>query len=351
MLKFLTKNKEKGFALFEIVLAVAFMTGMSVIVVRETGLRNAEKKDLLAASHFQSFIDASKRFMQNAPFCPSTELCLTDGTASTATDSFTVTDLRNAGYLSSNFSDVNNYNQQPVLIVQNNGPDERIEALVAAAGGNNMSYRSLITITNKLGGESGYYLSTSPNNIEGRNGWTTSLSDWGGPLLSSSPTNGLIMGRIAYNISLTSNTVSTNFLHRDLVPGFPEANQMNTDIGMNGNDILNIGPDQDSTTPGVQGFDASTAIFGAAITAIGQEITKPTCKTGQTPQIFVSPLQAEDVSEGQPLVGVRAYAEDLGTSWRTRLQVKTYRGWLNDISPGPIEVAGFTQVMVKCTKT
>ncbi len=83
---------------------------------------------------------------------------------------------------------------------------------------------------------------------------------------------------------------------------------------------------------------------------VGAEILKPKCDSGKSPVILVTASAAEDIGEGQPLSGIRAYADDKGDTWRVRLQVKTYKGWLNDLPEnGKVEVGGIASVAVKCS--
>ncbi len=340
-------------AIWDMMIAFSFMVMLAIAGFKAEMENIQKRKDIVVANYMQKFQSASEVFLRNIQFCTSAPApCLTDGTASTAYNTFTIADLQGADFLVPTFAATNTYGQEPILIVRNNGPSATIEALIVARNGRNIPFKSLRTIVGQLGGEAGYYLNNNPTNVVFSSGASTVTTTWSAPALTPIPAGSSgLFGRLAINMSVESATVSMPYLHRSAVPGYPEATQMNDDIDMTGNDINNIGPDQDSVTAGVQGLSASEAVYVSFSTTIGTEIVKPVCKSGLTPNILVTPVQGEDIAEGQPISGIRAYADDLGSSWRTRLQVKTYKGWLNDLSSlGTVEVGGATGVIIKCTR-
>lgn len=58
----------------------------------------------------------------------------------------------------------------------------------------------------------------------------------------------------------------------------------------------------------------------------GGRVTKPACKSGLTPYIFVTPVFARAGTSGYPIVGYTAWANDMGTSWRVYGGVKGQNG-------------------------
>lgn len=58
-----------------------------------------------------------------------------------------------------------------------------------------------------------------------------------------------------------------------------------------------------------------------------QVISKPRCKSGQTPLVFLFPVSFAVGATAKPIQAVETYATDLGNSWRGTLRILVDSGW------------------------
>lgn len=88
----------------------------------------------------------------------------------------------------------------------------------------------------------------------------------------------------------------------------------------------------------------SKAVMGSGIYAPDATVAKPTCKTGQSPQIFVMPAWFSDNGTGSVLSSAQAWAESINsTTWRVRMRVRNTDGWVT-----PNSTYGGVVAMTKC---
>ncbi|MDN7631016.1 shufflon system plasmid conjugative transfer pilus tip adhesin PilV [Burkholderia cenocepacia] len=127
-------------------------------------------------------------------------------------------------------SQTNVYGQQYSLRFYKE-PSGQIDLMVVTTGGSTIGEGDLRSISKMIGGAGGYVSSLTPANATGAMaGWNAALANFGG-----SPGGGhLAAAGFFQNASAVS-----NYLSRVVVPGNPQANQMETAIDMNGNDLNN----------------------------------------------------------------------------------------------------------------
>ncbi|AJY03027.1 shufflon system plasmid conjugative transfer pilus tip adhesin PilV [Burkholderia sp. SIMBA_043] len=151
-------------------------------------------------------------------------------------------------------SQTNVYGQQYSLRFYKE-PSGQIDLMVVTTGGSTIGEGDLRSISKMVGGAGGYVSSLTPANATGAMaGWNTALANFGG-----SPGGGhLAAAGFFQNASAVS-----NYLSRVVVPGNPQANQMETAIDMNGNNLNNAGivNAQKVVTPAGNGVQVGSTYF------------------------------------------------------------------------------------------
>ncbi len=129
-------------------------------------------------------------------------------------------------------SQTNVYGQQYSLRVYKE-PSGQIDVMVVTTGGSTIGEGDLRSIAKMVGGAGGFVSSLTPANATGAmGGWNAVMTNFGG-----SPGGGhLAAAGFFQNASAVS-----NYLSRVVVPGNPQANQMETAIDMNNNNLNNAG--------------------------------------------------------------------------------------------------------------
>lgn len=142
--------------------------------------------------------------------------------------------LRNTNYLPEGFADTNLFGQEFVVLSrQVPAATNQLESIVLTTGGQAIDEIGTREIAENLGAPGGFIPSSDPEIVQGvRGGWQLSLSNYG-----VNPG----VGHTASALFFQDGTLANDYLYRNAIPGHPELNEMNTAIGMNGNDINNAG--------------------------------------------------------------------------------------------------------------
>ncbi|EED97296.1 shufflon system plasmid conjugative transfer pilus tip adhesin PilV [Burkholderia multivorans] len=147
--------------------------------------------------------------------------------------------LRNAGYLNQAVSDTNAYQQTWVLQVRQPVPGQ-LQAIVTAEGAA-IEPRQLVKIASNIYQRGGFVpyprqmgdSTMDANTAVGTNGgWHVPMAGW------RSPGSGHLVSLLTFGGAASS---SNGYLYRVSVPGRPDLNEMQTALGMRGNDINNVG--------------------------------------------------------------------------------------------------------------
>ena len=240
------------------------------------------------------------------------------------------TTIFSAGVLPSGTSDTNAYDQSYQFVVDHIGPGED-EALVETVNGSTIPATNVCMVAAIVGAQAGCISSVNPTVIQGTyGGWSLPTATFG----AYAPSVGHIVSVLYYN----NGAVVTNYLDRYAVSGNTEPNTMHTNILMNGNSATGA---NDFTTQ--TGQELSKTPQDAEIVASGTTIPKPSCPTGETPQIFAAPSVVSTAS-GYPMSAMTAYAASSGSSWVVYLYVQTQSGW--SLPPAPY---AYLLVFTKCS--
>ncbi|WP_321959251.1 shufflon system plasmid conjugative transfer pilus tip adhesin PilV [Burkholderia cenocepacia] len=148
--------------------------------------------------------------------------------------------LRNAGYLTQGVSSTNAFRQTWVLQVRQPLPGQ-LQALVTAEGGDAIEPKQLVQVAAQTGAQGGFVpyarqfgdASMDPGTAVGTHGgWRVALAGYRNPG----------SGRLASLLTFGGTAGSGNgYLYRVSVPNRPDLNEMQTALGMRGNDINSVG--------------------------------------------------------------------------------------------------------------
>lgn len=192
--------------------------------------------------------------------------------AATPLKTYTTADI--AANLATNFSTVNPYGQTYSIRVYKTGAN-KLETMVVTTGGEAISDRNLRQIAQLIGAAGGFVSAQDTTLAQGAyGGWTMSFANYG-----ASPGAGKIAGALFFS----DGQLVGDYLYRNAVAGHPEYNQMNTALGMNANDINNVGK--------LQGKQAELSVDGVGTCCSPSGVTptlalsENTTGTGKRPTI------------------------------------------------------------------
>jgi hypothetical protein len=140
--------------------------------------------------------------------------------------------------LDASFGTLNPYGQtwQAQVLQPTSGT---LRVMSYGAGGTALPDRTVASIAAMIGENGGFV----PRNDSGAypTGASAAIGSFGGWQASTSGYTGMVGGRTVALATLTNGQLVSNYLYRNAVPGQPQLNQMNTALGMSGNDINSVG--------------------------------------------------------------------------------------------------------------
>lgn len=318
--------QQRGFTLIEVLLAL-FVFGALLATVSHTILHG--EKQLQAATVAQQavrFDTALKHYIQDN--------YTTVKAAAPVT--LTTTTLIANGYLPSNFGSGSKHKNplgQQYEVRVTNPSGNVLKVLMLTTGGTSVythisSSRFANLFIPEAAGDMGYnggYVATGkrPSQSAGdayspSGTWSLAPSSMG----ISSPGAGHLAAFMYFN----DGTYNNDYLYRKKVPGQPQLNKMQTNLGMQGNNINNAGEVETSKGKKLSTTIQYTSIVGNNGTT-GATVAKPTCKSGENPKIFISPVEFSNNATGYPLASVQTYAISSGSNWVVHMRVLTKSGW------------------------
>lgn len=280
---------------------------------------------------------------------------MTGGTCSGLTPS-----IQACGYVTPSFRNINSYNQTHDVGIRRTASGI-LEVIIGTEGGFPIPDNILPRIASRVGDKGvngGYILSTAPTSVQGAYGNFT-IANVGATFPGITSTG----GHLVANLGFETGSLLNDYLYRVEIPGHPEANQMFTDLHLDGggtpHDINGIktltaqdgvfSDNLDVTNKATFGADVdvngktesddfiissmnnqnvSKGVYYAGIHENNDTVTKPTCPLGMNPQIFAVPSMFSDSGTGGSLSAVQTTATNVNaTTWRVRLRVRTEAGW------------------------
>lgn len=352
-MKFRT-HRQDGHTILESLVAIAIM-GLIMAATLPMLQRSFDRiKVMGAAKDIKIVSDAASRYVKDN----SAALIATATAAAPAI--VTIAQLQTGGYLDTNFNGTNAFGQTYSIHVLEPSAN-RLSTLVATRGGVEIPEGLIAAGAASVAPSGGYIPASANTTARGPFGsWViaNTANYWNGA--NPNPGQGHL---VAVNF-FDSNSLADDFLYRNAVPGNPAANQMNTAIDMNAQDLNNV--KAITTNAGVMSIGnaltdqvnvagevsvaagsaaekkVSQGIYYADIVGNGSLVPKPTCLSGSSPQIFLAPVRFSNDAAGGPLQAVQTWAVNSGTNWQVNMRVLT-TAWTT-----PNATYGKLMVFTKC---
>lgn len=224
----------------------ALLVGMMYLPKIENGIATARQTqtDVTTAQQQTQWASAVGNYAsQNMATLEASATATTPVTLSVAT-----VQAANVG-LPSNFSSTNPFNQTWTAKVLQ-PTDGTLQVLAYGSGGNVISDQELGQIARAAGGSGGFIPTNNSGAYAG--GPATAYGTFGGWKIATAGYSVGSGGAPATLLTFTNGALSSNYLYRNAVPGQPQLNEMNTALGMNGNNVTNVGQLQANSGNGVQ---------------------------------------------------------------------------------------------------
>ncbi len=365
--------KKNGFTLIE-VLGSLVVISLMMVGMYNIWYRSSEKvQEANAAQHMKEVSDAATRFIKEH------YAAILAASTPAAGPQYTIADLIAESFLPNGFQDTNIWGQDYVIYARSPRANMLTTYIITynGRGYDDDGADSWATVTVPaaamlIDGAGGY----TPAPVNGENedilvgaggGYRIDLAAIGIPLPGA--------GHLGYYSAFGEESLGTDFLYRNQVPGHPEYNQMNTNLDMTNHELTRVRDIQLVDRNIAEGTACSAAdegkmflddtqgmylcrnnqlvlmadtgnssfIKNATVASHGTLINKPNCgaSTGKTPQIFVGPVMFSSGANSPAISAVQAFAENYSaTQWQVKLHVLNVDGqWI-----GPAN--GYGQVMV-----
>jgi type II secretory pathway pseudopilin PulG len=218
-------HNQRGFSIFEFGLVMILLAPLLVFAMKQMAEATNTETNRAAASHQTMIATALQRYQkENAAAI----------LASTASGPQTISlaMLRATGDLPASISDRNPYNQTYVAGARRSTANGQpiVEIMLTTTGGTDIPEKSLRDIAGQVQG-GGYVSHQAAATAKGAAGtWEIAMAPFG-----LSPGAGHLVTAMFFNDA----GLIADYLYRNLVPGHPELNTMNTTLNMGTNDIGN----------------------------------------------------------------------------------------------------------------
>lgn len=233
-----TMRRQRGMTLIEVLAALAIASALLVGLASMIGDSIEEVKEQQAALQQAQVVAAASRYVA-ANY--SDLVASTGGGAVTAV---TVAQLTAAGFLPAGFAATNPYQQAACVLVRQGTPG-RLDALVASYGGTAIPDRAIAAVAMMAGQGGGYISAAQPATARGSS-WALATAAYQGVACGGATvlngTAGHDGGHLVSGLFYDGpGQLSTDFLYRDVVPGRPQLNRMNTPLGFAGTALVTLG--------------------------------------------------------------------------------------------------------------
>jgi Tfp pilus assembly protein PilE len=239
---------QRGFLTFEALAVLIVATIAAGVAYQQYGKYLDRISNKQAAEHAQLVADAGGKYLKD-----NYSTVLTSAGPTTPAI-ITIDMLINTDHLPTGFSPRNAYGQDYTIRVIEPQPNQ-LQALVVTTGGQQIPELDGRRIAQLMGAKGGFISSVDSTKAIG------SFGGWEIPIAPFGVTPGA--GHVATALFVEDGALVNDYLHRSTVPGHPEVNNMNTAIGMQGNNINNAGT-VSATTVNATNVNAS-----ADVTATG----------------------------------------------------------------------------------
>jgi hypothetical protein len=215
-------------ALFAVIIGASVMMG---VVTQQKAANDASRTLATAQQQKKIYAAAEPYIQQNA----NTIQAMATATTPVV---ITVPMLQAAGMNLAGVSSTNPYGQTWQVEVLQPSPGS-LQALVMSTGGDSLPDKTAALI-GKYAGSSGGFI---PRNDSGAYpaGAGAAYGVYAGWQVPTANYTGVSGGHPAALLTVVNGQVTNNYLYRSAIPGQPQLNQMNTALGMTGNDINSVG--------------------------------------------------------------------------------------------------------------
>lgn len=379
------RHRQRGLTLIEVAVVLAIASVIAAGVSRQLAenaeavkVRNAASQMDLVVEAAQAYMSARQADLITATAGGPVTVPITGGTCTGATPS-----LQACGYLPSAFVNASPYDQTHTLRIRQPSANV-LEGFVGTTGGNAIPSAKVPRAASLIGPEGGFVGEADvPGCPVGAacgsyGGWQIDSATLAS-IFPAAPTAGHLVSAIAF----ANGAVVPDYLYRVSVPGHPEANQMFTGLHMDGggvthdvdgvatltaedgvfSDSLTVGQDatvtrdlaigrdltvagattvtgdaaaNDVILSGLSNQRVSQAIYSAGVypssgncAVAGDCVPKPTCPSGMTAQVFLSPSDFSDNGVAGTISRVESYATSFSAAyWQVFVRVRTESGWI-----------------------
>ncbi|QHC91342.1 shufflon system plasmid conjugative transfer pilus tip adhesin PilV [Pseudomonas chlororaphis] len=218
------KHSNRGFVSIEIMIALIVITiaiakGTQLYMVYLDGLNQQ-----MAAQQQIKIAEAGSKYIKD-------NYAVVSATAGPTTPAvITVAMLKNTRYLPAGFSEQNIYGQDYRILARKPNANQ-LETLIITTGGTAAGEIDIRRVAQIIGAQGGY-ISTLDTSIAQGAAWQVPLGNFG---VAPGP------GHLATALFFQDGALVNDYLYRNAIPGKPELNEMNTALGMRGNNINNAG--------------------------------------------------------------------------------------------------------------
>ncbi|TXI79840.1 MAG: shufflon system plasmid conjugative transfer pilus tip adhesin PilV, partial [Cupriavidus sp.] len=231
------QSKQKGLSLLEVLASIAITT---LIMGYLAGVVNDSMGDVKAqqAARYQSQTTAATRKWLSVAANRATVQA-----AATTTTPYKIPLASLAAYLPAGFQNANPFNQTPCLLAYYNSATGKIDVAATTEGGTVIRDAQVSYIAGLAGDGAGAIKAAAPTIASGAyGGWQVTVSTYTSAVAAKNCSGTPAAGGHLFSLIAadSAGTITTDFLARNLVPGHPEANQMNTAIDMNSNALNNV---------------------------------------------------------------------------------------------------------------
>jgi len=234
-------NKQKGFALVEVLGAVALSAILYAGYIKIEQNKIESVRSEVAGQQLNEIAKAANRYITD------NYSTLMGVATSTQPALVRISDLQAANILDPSVSSTNAYGQSLCALVLQPTPG-KLTGLVVTEGGEAVNDVDLSTMVGSVGAAGGGIYTDTPTALIGaRGGWAVNTATYANPNQLGQNCSGaagnvsLSAGHAGVALWFENNDLTSGFLYRESIPGRPELNRMTTSLDMNSNDITNAG--------------------------------------------------------------------------------------------------------------
>jgi len=235
--------KQRGITLVESIATLGIMSAVAVGTVMMSSQYTEDTRTVGAAEHMKAIAQATQAYVRDH------RGALLGQASSTTPALITTALLSSAGYLPGGFSARNVFQQNVCALVLEPSAGV-LNTLLVAEGGEALDDIALAHFSSSLGAAGGGLFGSNPTMLQGAGGaWSLPVSSFHNRANASARRcDGATAGAVQITPGTpvlahwldASGTADPGFLSRDVVPGNPGANTMQTHIDMGGNRIANL---------------------------------------------------------------------------------------------------------------